>query len=50
LTFLKEAEGLPIHTMAEFVDESVTLPAHALATGAICEAARATNARFSRRG
>jgi ATP-dependent Clp protease ATP-binding subunit ClpB len=50
LIFLKEAEGLPIHTMAELVDESVTLPAHALTTGAIFEPARATNARFSRRG
>jgi ATP-dependent Clp protease ATP-binding subunit ClpB len=50
LIFLKEAEGLPIHTMAELVDESVTLPAHALATEAIFEPARVTNARFSRRG
>jgi ATP-dependent Clp protease ATP-binding subunit ClpB len=50
LIFLKEAEGVPIHTMAELVDDSVTLPAHALATGAIFEPARAANARFSRRG
>jgi ATP-dependent Clp protease ATP-binding subunit ClpB len=50
LTFLKEAEGMPIHTMAELVDKSVTLAAHALATGAIFEPTRATNARFSRSG
>ena len=31
LTFLKEAEGLPIHTMAELVDNSITLPVHAMA-------------------
>ena len=49
LIFLKEAEGLPIHTMAELVDNSITLPVHAMANGAIFEPARATNARSSRR-
>lgn len=50
LMFLKEAEGLPIHTMAELVDNSITLPVHALANGAIFEPARTNSARSSRRG
>jgi ATP-dependent Clp protease ATP-binding subunit ClpA len=50
LVFLKEAEGLPIHTMAELVDNSITLPVHALANGAIFEPTRSTSARSSRRG
>jgi ATP-dependent Clp protease ATP-binding subunit ClpB len=50
LIFLKEAEGLPIHTMAELVDNSITLPVHTLANGAIFEPTRATTARSSRRG
>jgi ATP-dependent Clp protease ATP-binding subunit ClpB len=50
LVFLKEAEGLPIHTMAELVDNSITLPVHALANGAIFEPTRTTSARSSRRG
>jgi ATP-dependent Clp protease ATP-binding subunit ClpB len=50
LVFLKEAEGLPIHTMAEMVDNSITLPVHTLASGAIFEPARSTTARSSRRG
>jgi len=50
LIFLKEAEGLPIHAMVELIDESDSVPANALATGAIFEPARATNARLSRRG
>jgi len=50
LVFLKEAEGLPIHTMAELVDNSITLPVHTLANGAIFEPTRATSARSSRRG
>lgn len=50
LIFLKEAEGLPIHTMAELVDNSITMPVHTLANGAIFEPARTTSARSSRRG
>jgi len=51
LVFLKEAEGLPIHTMAELVDNSVTLPVHALTNGAIFEAGRTqSTARGSKRG
>jgi len=51
LVFLKEAEGLPIHTMAELVDNSVTMPVHALSNGAIFEAGRTqSTARGSKRG
>jgi len=49
LTFLKEAEGLPIHTMAELVDNSIVLPLHTMANGAIFENTRAQSARSSRR-
>lgn len=51
LLFLKEAEGLPIRTMAELVDNSIILPVHTMASGALFEAPRlAQNARSSRRG
>ncbi|MEJ7605957.1 MAG: AAA family ATPase [Bryobacteraceae bacterium] len=50
LVFLKEAESLPIHTMAELVDTSITLPAQAVANGAVYEAARPAHARSSKRG
>jgi ATP-dependent Clp protease ATP-binding subunit ClpA len=40
LTFVKEAEGLPIHAMAELVDNSVMFPVHALANGALFETAQ----------
>jgi ATP-dependent Clp protease ATP-binding subunit ClpA len=50
LVFLKEAEGLPIHTMAELVDTSITLPVHALSTGALFEQTRTQSARSSKRG
>jgi ATP-dependent Clp protease ATP-binding subunit ClpA len=49
LVFLKEAEGLPIQTMAELVDNSIVLPLHAMANGAIFENPRTQNARTSRR-
>src|SRR3954453_16905035 len=49
LVFLKEAEGLPIHTMAELVDNSIVLPLHTMANGAIFETTRTQNARTSRR-
>ena len=50
LIFLKEAEGLPIHTMAELVDVNLTLPLQAAANGALFEAPRLQTARTSRRG
>jgi ATP-dependent Clp protease ATP-binding subunit ClpA len=49
LIFLKEAEGLPIHTMAELVDNSIVLPIHAMSNGAIFETTRTQSARSSRR-
>jgi ATP-dependent Clp protease ATP-binding subunit ClpA len=49
LVFLKEAEGLPIHTMAELVDNSIVLPIHAMSNGAIFETTRTQSARSSRR-
>ena len=48
LIFLKEAEGLPIRTMAELIDNSVTLPLQAMASGALFEAPRAKNTRASK--
>jgi len=48
LVFLKEAEGLPIHTMAELVDNSVVLPVHAMANGAIFETTKAAGVRSRR--
>ena len=50
LVFMKEAEGLPIHTMAELVDVNLTLPLQAAANGALFETPRIQNARTSRRG
>jgi hypothetical protein len=40
LLFLKEAEGLPIHTMAQLAGNSIILPEHALPTGASFEQTR----------
>jgi len=50
LIFLKEAEGLPIRTMAELVDNSITLPVQTMANGAPFEAQRTQSAKNSRRG
>jgi len=50
LVFAREAEGLPIHAMAELVDESVALPLSALASAISAEQARSQTARPSRRG
>jgi ATP-dependent Clp protease ATP-binding subunit ClpB len=49
LTFLKEAEGLPMHSMAGLPDHSITLPAPALTTGATAESAKTQSARSSKR-
>jgi ATP-dependent Clp protease ATP-binding subunit ClpB len=49
LVFTKEAEGLPITTMAELVDTSIQMPIHAMSTGAIFESTRTQSARSSRR-
>ncbi|MDP9171719.1 MAG: AAA family ATPase [Acidobacteriota bacterium] len=50
LTFLKEAEGLAVHAMADLVDRSISMPVFAMANGAILEAAKAQIARSSKRG
>jgi ATP-dependent Clp protease ATP-binding subunit ClpB len=49
LTFLKEAEGLAVHAMADLVDRSISIPAFALANGAYIEAAKTQSARSSKR-
>ena len=51
LLFQKEAEALPMRTMAELVDTSITLPVHVMANGALFEPPKvAQNARSSKRG
>jgi len=49
LTFVKEAEGLAVHAMADLVDRSISIPAFALANGAFIEAAKSQSARSSKR-
>src|SRR6202047_3399918 len=49
LTFVKEAEGLAVHAMADLVDRSISIPAFANAAGALIEAAKTQSARSSRR-
>ena len=50
MTFMKEAEGLPIHAMAELLDRSITLPNMAMSSGALFEPAKTQSARSSKRG
>ena len=49
LSFAKEAEGLPVQDMARLVDNSVTIPAMAAASGASAEPIRTVSARSSKR-
>lgn len=49
LTFVKEAEGLPVHAMADLVDRSISMPAFAMANGAFIEAGKTQSARSSKR-
>lgn len=49
LVFTKEAEGLPLHAMAELVDHGLTMPANANSAGAAVEPPKTQTARFSRR-
>src|SRR5713226_6531562 len=49
LSFLKEAEGLAVHAMADLVDRSISIPAFALAHGAFIEATKTQSARSSKR-
>lgn len=48
MTFIKEAEGLPVHAMAEIIDTSIMLPL-SNAAGATVEAGKSHSARSSRR-
>ncbi len=49
MTFLKEAEGLPIQAMADLLDHSITLPVPALTNGATAETAKTQRAHSSKR-
>jgi ATP-dependent Clp protease ATP-binding subunit ClpB len=49
MTFMKEAEGIPTHAMAEMVDNSIALPHHAFAQGAVADVGRAPGIRSSKR-
>jgi len=49
LAFVKEAEGLAVHAMADLVDRSISIPAFAMANGAIIEAGKTQSARSSKR-
>jgi len=49
LNFVKEAEGLAVHAMADLVDRSISIPAFALANGAFVESAKTQSARSSKR-
>src|SRR5579863_1658596 len=49
MSFMKEAEGLPIHAMAELLDRSITLPNLAMSSGALFETAKTQSARSSKR-
>jgi ATP-dependent Clp protease ATP-binding subunit ClpB len=49
MTFVKEAEGLAVHAMADLVDRSISIPAFAMANGAFIEAAKTQSARSSKR-
>ncbi len=49
-SFVKEAEGLPAHAMAEMVDESVTLPVCALVGASAQEPMKIQSAKSNKRG
>jgi hypothetical protein len=49
LSFVKEAEGLAVHAMADLVDRSISIPAFAMANSALIEAVKTQTARSSRR-
>jgi ATP-dependent Clp protease ATP-binding subunit ClpA len=48
MTFVKEAEGLPVHAMADLIDHSIAIPALALSSGAVFESAKTQSARARR--
>jgi ATP-dependent Clp protease ATP-binding subunit ClpB len=47
--FIKEAEGLPVHAMADLIDNSIAIPASALSSGALFDSAKTQSARSSKR-
>lgn len=49
MNFSKEAQGLPVHAMAELVDSSIKLPPAAAMANAVHEMAKSQSARSSRR-
>jgi len=49
LAFVKEAEGLAVHAMADLVDRSISMPAFALANSAFLETGKTQSARSSKR-
>jgi ATP-dependent Clp protease ATP-binding subunit ClpB len=49
LTFFKEAEGLPVHAMADLLDHSISIPALAFSSGALYEPVKTQTARSSKR-
>jgi hypothetical protein len=49
LTFLKEAEGLPMQAMADLPDHPIALSAPPLTSGATAETAKTQTARSSKR-
>jgi flagella basal body P-ring formation protein FlgA len=49
MTFFKEAEGLPLHAMAELIDNSLINLNQALSNAAAVEPVRAQNAKSTRR-
>lgn len=49
LRFAREAEGLPVQDMARLVDTSISIPAAALANGAIAEPPKTQVAKISKR-
>jgi ATP-dependent Clp protease ATP-binding subunit ClpA len=48
--FVKEAEGLPAHAMAEMVDESVTLPVCTMMSASAPEPVKIQSAKSNKRG
>jgi len=50
MSFIKEAEGLPVHAMADLVDNSIAIPASALSSGALFETVKTQSAKSSKRG
>jgi ATP-dependent Clp protease ATP-binding subunit ClpA len=50
LTFFKEADGVPVHAMADLIDHSISIPALAFSSGALFEPPKTQSARTSKRG